>query len=141
MFVIIKKDIESGNEGILITNDSEKYIKKFIEKFMDTTIVNFNLSIIKNDEKDIEYFVEIENGKYYLIKQYIKIKKGYLWNNLIKIKERILYIKYLQFTQKERQLYSNIVKKSPNKNSNDENIDLFETIEKVNDNNLKKKID
>lgn len=106
MFTIIKNEIEnslytSQAETILniIYGDNENYIKKWIEIYFD--------NIIEKKEKvdNEEFFVEIENGIYYLVKKRLVIIKGYLFNTSEQITEKLFSIRYLKFDEtKEKQL-------------------------------------
>lgn len=98
MFTIIKNEIEksttiSQEEMILniIYGDNDDYIKKWISLYFD--------NIIEKKEKvdNEEFFVEIENGIYYLVKKTNVIVKGYIFNTPQQITEKLFSVRYLKF--------------------------------------------
>jgi hypothetical protein len=98
MFTIIKNEIEkstntSQEEMILniIYGDNEDYIKKWISLYFD--------NIIGKKEKldSEEFFVEIEEGIYYLVKKTNIIVKGYIFNTPQQITEKLFSVRYLKF--------------------------------------------
>lgn len=99
MFTIIKTEINSKLDNKpteqainIIYGDNEDYVKKWIELYFDNIIKNKN-------EDDVNYFVEIDNNIYYLIKKYDTLVKGYLYNTPKQVTERIYNIRYLKFNE------------------------------------------
>ena len=94
MYTIIKNEIKSQDEILnIIYGDNENYVKTWIEIYFDMIIEK--KEVLLPDEK---YFVEIENGIYYLVKKDKNIIKGYIYNTPQHITEKIFSIKYLKFT-------------------------------------------
>lgn len=102
MFTIIKNEIENSHctlplETVLniIYGDNEDYIKKWISLYFD--------NIIEKKEKvdSEEFFVEIENGIYYLVKKTMVIVKGYIFNTPRQITEKLFSVRYLKFDEKK----------------------------------------
>lgn len=106
MFTIIKNEIEKSlntalEETILniIYGDNENYVKKWIEIYFDNIIEK------KENVDNEEFFVEIENGIYYLVKKTVVIIKGYIFNTSEQIKEKLFSVRYLKFDEnKEKAL-------------------------------------
>jgi len=102
MFTIIKNKIEKSTNTLpseivlnIIYGDNEDYIKKWIEIYFD--------NIIEKKEKvdNEKFFVEIENGIYYLIKKTNVIIKGYIFNTHQQIIEKLFSVRYLKFDEKK----------------------------------------
>lgn len=98
MFTIIKNEIEksintSQSETILniIYGDNEDYIKKWISLYFDNIIEK------KGKLDNEEFFVEIEEGIYYLVKKTNIIVKGYIFNTPQQITEKLYSVRYLKF--------------------------------------------
>lgn len=99
MFTIIKNKIEKSinTETILniIYGDNEDYVKKWIEIYFDNIIEK------KEKHQNEEFFVEIEDGMYYLVKRCDVIVKGYLFNTSEQISEKLFSVRYLKFDDKK----------------------------------------
>lgn len=98
MFTIIKNEIEkstntSQEETILnvVYGDNEDYIKNWIEIYFDNIIGK------KENVDNDEFFVEIEEGIYYLVKKTNIIVKGYIFNTHQQITEKLFSVRYLKF--------------------------------------------
>lgn len=102
MYVIIKTDIKQQSDEILniIYGEDHLYVEDMISKYYDNLIDNLN-SVPKNgDINTCDYFVEIENGEYTLIKKYTTISKGYLYNNVSSmIYEKMYLIKVKDYQE------------------------------------------
>lgn len=106
MFTIIKNEIEKSTNTLpsetvlnIIYGDNEDYIKKWISLYFD--------NIIEKKEKvdNEEFFVEIENGIYYLVKKTMVIVKGYIFNTPQLVTEKLFSVRYLKFDEtKEKAL-------------------------------------
>jgi len=106
MFTIIKNEIEKSTPNSqaeivlnIIYGDNEDYIKKWISLYFD--------NIIEKKEKvdNQEFFVEIENGIYYLVKKTNIIVKGYIFNTPQLVTEKLFSVRYLKFDEtKEKAL-------------------------------------
>lgn len=105
MFTIIKNEIEKSTNTFdqetvlnIIYGDNEDYIKKWIEIYFDNVIQKKE----KNDNED--FFVEIENGIYYLVKKYNIMVKGYLFNTTEQITEKMFSVRYLKFADNKEKI-------------------------------------
>lgn len=113
MFIIIKKEQTYDTIVNIINNDEITWI----EKYMENEITK--LKYIPNDDpsrKNIDYFTEIVNGEYHLIKQYDIINYGFLYNSVKRITERVFTIKYMIFDASRKPNKSN---KKRKRNNND----------------------
>lgn len=102
MYVIIKTDIKQQSDEILniIYGEDTLYVEDMISKYYDNLIDNLNSLPKNSDINTCDYFVEIENGEYTLIKKYTTISKGYLYNNVSSmIYEKIYLIKVKDYQE------------------------------------------
>jgi len=101
MQVIIKKDLLSNAEEVIniFYGENDTYIAHWINAYLDQEIEALKMvpctSNIKPDSLD--YFIEIKNNMYYLIKKYKMVLKGYLYNSSEKIVEKLSCIYCLTY--------------------------------------------
>lgn len=96
MFTIIKSEIEKSTNAFtletvvnIIYGNNEDYVKKWIEVYFD--------DIIRKKENE-EYFVQIENGIYYLTRKHKIVLKGYIFSTYKQITEKVFSMRYLNFS-------------------------------------------
>lgn len=102
MQIILKKDLKSDSEDVLnvLYGENDSFIESWINTYMEQEIDNLKMSPCdKNIKQDsIDYFVEINDGVYYLVKTYKVILKGYIYNSSSeKITDKLFSVKCLQF--------------------------------------------
>lgn len=101
MQIILKKDLKSNSEEVINVfygeNDSfiEQWINTFIEQEMESLKMTPCDKNIKPDS--INYFIEIVDNVFYLVKAYKVILKGYIYNSSEKVSEKLFSVRCLQF--------------------------------------------
>lgn len=99
MKIVIKNDLISHTEEVIniFYGENETYIEEWINNYFNEEIDILRLVPMANNISDIDYFIEISDGIFYLVKKYKTIAKGYLYNSSEKISEKIQSIKLLNF--------------------------------------------
>jgi len=102
MQIIIKTDLNTNREEVInvIYGENSVYVNNWINSFFEKEISSLKMS--PNDNKfiqhdSLDYFVEIENNIYYLVKKYKLISKGYIYNSYEKKAERLYSIKVINY--------------------------------------------
>lgn len=101
MQIILKKDLLSNSEEIIniLYGENDIYIENWINTFFNQEIdalkmIPYEKNIIPDT---LDYFVEIKDNVYYLIKKWSECSKGYIYNSYEKFERALLSIKCLQY--------------------------------------------
>ena len=101
MQIIIKKDLLSNIEEVVnvFYGENDTYIENWINSYFDQEIDGLKMTPCEGNIKpdSLDYFVEIEDNIYYLVKKYKMILKGYIYNSSEKVSEKLLSIRCLKF--------------------------------------------
>lgn len=101
MQIIIKKDLLTDSEEVIniLYGINDNYVESWVNAYLTQEIESLKQAPIMEGIRpnSVDYFVEIENGVYYLIKKYKLILKGYIYNTSEKISERIFSIRFLNY--------------------------------------------
>jgi hypothetical protein len=101
MQIIIKQDLISNTENVLniFYGENDTYIENWINLYFDQEIERLNMTPCEGNIKSdsLDYFVEIEDNKYYLVKKYKLILKGYIYNSAEKVSEKLFSIRCLSY--------------------------------------------
>jgi len=101
MQIIIKKDLLTNSEDVLniFYGENDKYIENWINAYFEQEIEGLKMTPCEGHMKpdSLDFFVEIENNIYYLVKKYKVILKGYIYNSSEKISEKLFSIRCLSY--------------------------------------------
>jgi hypothetical protein len=99
MQIIIKQDLISNTETILniFYGENDAYIENWINLYFDQEIEKLNMTNLNIKSDSLDYFVEIKDTKYYLVKKYKLILKGYIYNSAEKVSEKLFSIRCLSY--------------------------------------------
>lgn len=101
MQIILKKDLLSNSEEILniLYGENDNYIENWINTFFNEEIDALKMIPYEKDiiPDSLDYFVEIKDNVYYLIKKWSKSSKGYIYNSYEKLEQALLSIKCLSY--------------------------------------------
>jgi hypothetical protein len=107
MQIILKTDLKTNNEEIvnILYGENPSYINNWVNNYFEQEICSLKMAPYENEfiKKDsLDYFVEIENGMYYLVKKYKRVLKGYLYNSFDKISERLYSVRVMTYENTEQ---------------------------------------
>ena len=101
MKIIIKKDLLTNSEEVIniLYGINDNYIESWINAYFNQEIECLKMAPITEGirHNSVDYFVEIEDNVYYLVKKYKQVLKGYIYNTSEKISEKILSIRFLDY--------------------------------------------
>lgn len=101
MQIIIKKDLLSNTEEVVnvFYGENDTYIENWINAYFDQEIDGLKMSPCEGDIKpdSLDYFVEIKDNIYYLIKKYKMVLKGYIYNSSEKVSQTLFSIRCLYY--------------------------------------------
>jgi hypothetical protein len=101
MQIIIKKNLISNTEEILniLYGENDSYVESWINSYFEQEIESLKLAPCEENIKSdtLDYFIEIEDNIYYLVKKYKVILKGYIYNSSEKISNKIFSIRCLSY--------------------------------------------
>lgn len=101
MQIIIKKNLLSNLEEVvnIFYGENDTYIKNWINSYFEQEIEGLRMTPYEENIKpdSLDYFVEIENDTYYLIKKYKMILKGYIYNSSEKVSQKIFSLRILSY--------------------------------------------
>lgn len=113
MQILIKKDFFADTETVLniLYGENHAYLENWIKSYLDQEINNLK----KTANNDDEFFVEIKDNTYHVIKKTKIILKGYLYNSKKITSVRLFSIKPLTYNNTEP--FLNQIEKQPFWNS------------------------
>lgn len=101
MQIILKKDLKSDSEEVLnvFYGENDSFIENWINVYLEQEMESLKMSPLdKNVKPDsMNFFVEIKDGVYYLVKTFKVILKGYIYNSSEKVSEKLFSVRCLQF--------------------------------------------
>lgn len=101
MQIIIKKDLLSNSEEVVnvFYGENDTYIENWINSYFDHEIEGLKMTPCEGNIKSdsLDYFVEIEDSVYYLVKKYKVVLKGYIYNSSEKVSQRLFSIRCLSY--------------------------------------------
>ena len=99
MQIIIKKALLSNSEEIIniFYGENDSYIENWITTYFDQEIDALKMTNLNVKSEGLDYFVEIRDNIYYLIKKYKVILKGYIYNSSEKMSDNIFSIRCLSY--------------------------------------------
>lgn len=101
MQIIIKKDLLSNTEEVvnIFYGENDTYIENWINAYFDQEIDGLKMTPCEGDIKpdSLDYFVEIKDNIYYLIKKYKMVLKGYIYNSSEKVSQTLFSIRCLSY--------------------------------------------
>jgi hypothetical protein len=94
MKIVIKTNVDCKIEDVIniFYGENESYINEWIVKYFEQEILR-----LTNENGDADFFVELSESIFYLVKKYKKVSKGYIYNSTEKIDEKIQSIRLLDF--------------------------------------------
>lgn len=103
MQIIIKKDLLSNSEEVIniFYGENDSYIENWITTYFDQEIDSLKMTNLNVNSESLDYFVEIRDNTYYLIKKYKVILKGYIYNSSEKISDNLFSIRCLSYNNTE----------------------------------------
>ena len=107
MQIIIKTDLKTQKEEILniLYGENPSYTNNWINNFFEQEISSLKMTPYENETiktDSLDYFVEMEDGVYYLVKKYKRVLKGYLYNSFDKISERLYSVKVMSYENTDK---------------------------------------
>jgi hypothetical protein len=101
MQIIIKKDLLSNFEKVIniFYGENDSYIENWINTYFDEEINRLKMTPCKGNinYETLDYFVEIKDNIYYLIKKYKVILRGYIYNSSEKVSDKLFSIHCLSY--------------------------------------------
>jgi hypothetical protein len=99
MQIIIKTDLLSNSEEVIniFYGENDNYIENWITTYFDQEIDALKMTNLNINSEDLDFFVEIRDNIYYLIKKYKVILKGYIYNSSEKISNNMFSIRCLSY--------------------------------------------
>ena len=101
MQIIVKKDLLSNSEDVLniFYGDNDAYIESWINEYFEQEIECLKMIPYKEGIKfgSLDFFVEIKDDVYYLMKKYKVMLKGYLYNSSEKVEEKLFSVRCLKY--------------------------------------------
>jgi hypothetical protein len=101
MQIIIKQDFISNTEDVIniFYGENNEYVADWINAYFEQEIESLKMMPCEDNIRpdSLDYFVEMENNMFYLVKKYKQILKGYIYNTSEKISEKLYSIRYLTF--------------------------------------------
>lgn len=99
MKIIIKTDLVSKVEKTInvFYGENNVYIEKWINDYLNKEIDIMKLEPDVKNTSDIEYYVEMCDSLFYLVKKHKLLLKGYVYNKYETICERLRCIKTMEF--------------------------------------------
>lgn len=79
--------------------ENNDYVADWINTYFEQEIESLKMMPCEENIRpdSLDYFVEMENNMFYLVKKYKQILKGYVYNTYEKILEKLYSIRYLTF--------------------------------------------
>lgn len=101
MQIIIKKDLLTNSEEVLnvFYGENDTYIENWVNAYFEQEIEGLNMTPYEGNMKpdSLDFFVEIEDNVYYLVKKYKVLLKGYIYNSSEKVSEKLFSIRCLSY--------------------------------------------
>ena len=101
MQIIIKQDFISNTEDVIniFYGENTEYVENWINTYFEQEMESLKMMPCEGNIKydSLDYFVEMENNMYYLVKKYKHVLKGYIYNTSEKISEKLYSIRCLTF--------------------------------------------
>lgn len=101
MQIIIKKDLLSNSEKVIniFYGENDSYIENWINTYFDEEIDVLKMTPCEGhiNPESLDYFVEIEDNIYYLMKKYKVILRGYIYNSSEKVSDKLFSIRCLSY--------------------------------------------
>jgi hypothetical protein len=101
MQIIIKKDLLSNSEEVIniFYGENNSYIEDWINTYFHQEMDALKMTPCEENinPESLDYFVEIRDNIYYLIKKYKVILKGYIYNSSEKNSDNLFSIRCLSY--------------------------------------------
>jgi hypothetical protein len=101
MQILIKNDLINNSENVLniFYGENDTYTENWIKSYFEQEIEGLKMTPHEGHMKpdSLDFFVEIENNTYYLVKKYKVILKGYVYNSSEKVSEKLFSIRCLKY--------------------------------------------